>query len=115
MIVIRRTRGGAYIIVEMDGTVLKEKVVAFRVIPHCARYKITLPEDIHDLIDLNAEQLETMVEDISEETGQSKTDLIFDNIPHLRLPKEGESIVLEDTDNGDDSEGDDYTGDFEEV
>ncbi|KAJ3803753.1 hypothetical protein F5876DRAFT_17339, partial [Lentinula aff. lateritia] len=63
MVVIRRTKGGSYIIAEMDGTVLKEKVGAFRVLPHFTRDEpIELPNNIHDLIDLNAEQLDLMVE-----------------------------------------------------
>ena len=49
---------------EMDGTVLKEKVGAFRALPHISHYEpIKLLEDIHELIDLSAEQLEVMVND----------------------------------------------------
>ena len=86
MVVIRRAHGGAYILAEMDGTVLKDKVAAFRVMPHWARYKpIELPEDIHELIDLNPDQLEAMVEDNDEvEVGR---DFIFDAIPNLRINK----------------------------
>ena len=63
MVVICHTRGGSYIIAEMDGTVLKEKVGAFRVLPHMECYTpIELPDNIHDLIDLMAEQLENLVE-----------------------------------------------------
>ncbi|ESK81533.1 hypothetical protein Moror_15658, partial [Moniliophthora roreri MCA 2997] len=63
MIVIRRTKGGLYILADMNGAVKKKKVAAFRVLPYHARYEpIELPENIHDLIDLSKEQLEKMLE-----------------------------------------------------
>ncbi|KAF8828366.1 hypothetical protein HHX47_DHR4000660 [Lentinula edodes] len=86
MVVIRRTKGGSYIIAEMDGTVLKEKVGAFRVLPHFTRNEpIELPNNIHELIDLTAEQLDLMVEDEDEDWMSPENDYIFDAIPHLRL------------------------------
>ena len=86
MVVIRRTKGGSYIIAEMDGTVLKEKVGAFRVLPHFTRNEpIELPNNIHELIDLTAEQLDLMVEDEDEYWMAPENDYIFDAIPHLRL------------------------------
>lgn len=58
------------------------------------RYKepIELPENIHELIDLSAEQLEHMVE--KEDLTEGRTGhYIFNAIPNLRLPdKEGEEI-----------------------
>ena len=101
MIVIRRTKGGSYVIAEMDGSVLKEKVAAFRVLPHAARYEpIQLPENIHDLIDLDSEQLEAMIEEDNE--NPKNADFIFDAIPNLRL--DGEDSDAEDNDSqlGDD-------------
>ena len=83
MVVICHTRGGSYIIAEMDGTVLKEKVGAFRVLPHMECYKpIELLENIHDLIDLMAEQLENLVEkeDLMEGCMEH---FIFNAIPNL--------------------------------
>ena len=83
MVVICCTRGGSYIIAEMDGTVLKEKVRAFRVLPHMERYKpIELPENIHDLIDLMAEQLENLVEKEDLMEGRMEH-FIFNAIPNL--------------------------------
>jgi hypothetical protein len=97
MVVIRRTRGGSYIIAEMDGTVLKSKVGAFRVLPHRSRYEpIELPEDIHELIDLSKEQLDHMVNngDDDEDVQDTRTrdDPLFDQAPNLRLPKNGEEV-----------------------
>lgn len=86
LVVIRRTRGGSYILAEMNGAVLKEKVGAFRVLPHHARYEpIELPRNIHDLIDLTPRQLDHMME--SEEVGR---DLAFDAIPNLKEPVDDE-------------------------
>ena len=35
--VCRRTRNGAYIVKEIDGALLKQKIAAFRIIPYIAR------------------------------------------------------------------------------
>lgn len=85
---------------EMDGTVLRRKVGAFRCLPHIARYEpIELPENIHELIDLSAEELERMVNDGQDpsEYGGIGRHLVFDAIPNLRI-----------------SEVDDELGNFEE-
>ena len=71
-VVIRRTLGGSYIVAEMDGTVLKEKVAAFRVIPHKLRYEpVILPEAIHKVLDATKEQLDDLEQAIDEETVES--------------------------------------------
>ena len=86
MVVIRRTKGGSYIIAEMDGTVLKEKVAAFRVIPHTARYApIELPKNIHDLIDLTPQQLDALIEDKDDEEHVWDEDYAFHRIPNLNI------------------------------
>ena len=84
MIMIRRTKGGAYILAEMDGSVLREKVAAFRVLPHKARYEpIALPDNIHDLIDLDPLQLRQMVEEEQvDESYSLGRDLVFDKDLH---------------------------------
>ena len=66
----------------MNGAVLKEKVGAFRVLPHHARYEpIELPDNIHDLIDLSPTQLENMVDN-----EEIDNDLVFDGMPKLKEP-----------------------------
>lgn len=101
MVVIRRTRGGSYVIAEMDGTVLKEKVGAFRVLPHFARYEpIKLPENIHDLIDLSSQQLEKMLDDLDSDKLEKGKDFIFDSIRNLRIPENdtGEEWIEDEED-----------------
>lgn len=50
MIVVRRTKGGAYVLAELDGAVSKTKFAAFRVIPYFPRTHIPIPEFIDDTI-----------------------------------------------------------------
>ena len=79
LIVVRRTKGGSYILAEMDGTVLKEKVGAFRVLPHVARYKrLDLPSNIHDLIDMSKEQLDALAEDMTDVDYEIGEDYAFE-------------------------------------
>lgn len=50
MIVVRRTKGGAYVLAELDGAVSKTKFAAFRIIPYFPRTHIPIPEFIDDTI-----------------------------------------------------------------
>lgn len=79
VIVIRRTRGGSYIIAEMDGSVFQSKIGQFRVVPFEQRKAIKLPDNIHDLIDLSAETLEEMIKDEGMDLYQGR-DFQFENV-----------------------------------
>ncbi|KAF9456242.1 hypothetical protein BDZ94DRAFT_1178137 [Collybia nuda] len=115
MIVLRRNRGGAYILCEMDGSVWQNKVAAFRLVPYYARTSVTLPDNLQELIDISARTLNSLAD--SNNTGEMELykgrDWNFDGI---RLnsghdpPDEPESQVLssseEEIDNDDSSEDD---------
>lgn len=76
LIVIARNRGGAYILCELDGTVLDRPTAAFRVIPYLARKTIPLP-NIEQLIDIPVERLQELED--SEEAPEEDEDEIDEN------------------------------------
>ena len=59
LIVISRNKGGAYILAELDGSVLDRPIAAFRVIPYFSRSKIDIPP-LDELIDISNERLAQM-------------------------------------------------------
>lgn len=63
LIVVGRNRGGAYVLCELDGTVLDRPTAAFRVIPYFARKQLALPEDF---MDITMERLKEMLEEQSQ-------------------------------------------------
>ena len=84
-VVIRRTKGGSYILAELDGSVLRGKYGAFRVLPHEARYHIDLPAEIKELINMSKDDIDAMAaEDEPEEQTRSGPDFIFEKAPVLR-------------------------------
>ncbi|KAJ3913863.1 hypothetical protein F5877DRAFT_51560, partial [Lentinula edodes] len=56
LIVIRRNRGGAYIVAELDGTVWRTPVGAFRIIPYLARSSLPLP-NLDEFLDISTKEL----------------------------------------------------------
>lgn len=78
MIVIRRTKGGSYIVSEMNGAVLHNKIGAFRVLPYYAREKIDIPKNILEIIDISVESLQR-IEDGPEDI-EPLSDLALGNV-----------------------------------
>jgi hypothetical protein len=82
LIVISRNKGGAYIIAELDGSILDRPVAAFRVIPYFARTSLDLPP-LNMLIDISRMCL-TQIEDSEaadpeeEDEGVDAEDLLED-------------------------------------
>jgi hypothetical protein len=58
LVVLSRNFGGAYILCELDGSVLHRPIAAFRVIPYFARKAIPLPRDFLDIDTARLRQLE---------------------------------------------------------
>ena len=77
-----RMHGGNFTIPEMNSTIYKDKVTAWRLLSHYKHYRsITLPENIYELIDLAPEQLGHM---INEE--ELNSDLVCVSMSKLRSP-----------------------------
>jgi hypothetical protein len=78
LIVVRRTKGGAYIVCEFNGAVWQKKIGRFRVIPYEQRQKLEIGTHIEDLIDVSQETLDDL-ENEDEETYGGR-DLQFDGV-----------------------------------
>jgi hypothetical protein len=68
--------GGAYILSELDGTVLHCPIAAFRLLPYFARKSIPLPPDFIDIDDTHLQEMEHSLDADRDEddTYQSPTD-----------------------------------------
>jgi hypothetical protein len=62
LIVISRNYGGAYILAELDGTVLHRPIAVFRLLPYFTRKSIPLPDE---LIDIDTARLREMEKSIN--------------------------------------------------
>lgn len=108
MVVVSRTRGGAYIVCEMDGSVWQQKVAAFRAIPYFARKSVPLPEGIQKIIDLSPEGLKKLEELPDPADGQEDRDYSFDGVV---LGKDGGDELQEDQEyNSEDSDNEEVSG-----
>jgi hypothetical protein len=67
LVVIRRNKGGAYIVAELDGTVWRRPVGAFRLIPYRARLSLPLP-DLDKFLDISTERLSQMEDSTDTDT-----------------------------------------------
>jgi len=79
MIIVRRTKGGSYIVAEMDGSVWQSKIGAFRVIPYFSRKKIDLPENFDNIINTDNEILNE-IENTGLEDSPDSRDYNFEGV-----------------------------------
>jgi hypothetical protein len=79
MIVVSRSRGGSYVLAEMDGSVFQRKVAAFRVIPYFARQKLDIPEGILKMIDVSEAGLD-QIESADDEIEVRDKDFGFEGV-----------------------------------
>jgi hypothetical protein len=80
LIVVSRNYGSAYILAELDGTVLHCPIAAFRLLPHFACKSLPLPPDFIDIDDTCLREMEhSLVADgDKEETYQNPTDTLIE-------------------------------------
>jgi hypothetical protein len=78
LIVVLHNYGGAYILAELDGTVLHHPIAAFRLLPYFARKSIPLPPDIIDIDDTRLQETEHSLDTDGDEedTYQNSTDIL---------------------------------------
>jgi hypothetical protein len=80
LIVVSRNYGGAYILAELDGTVLHRPIAAFRLLPYFARKSIPLPSDFIDIDDTRLCEMEYSLTTggDEEDTYQNTTDALIE-------------------------------------
>jgi hypothetical protein len=75
MVVVRRNRGGAYILAELDGSLSKLSYAAFRVIPYHARSRCSVP--VTTVVRLSEEELDRFVESMDDADLEAGPDAEF--------------------------------------
>jgi hypothetical protein len=78
MVVIRRTKGGSYVIAELNGALWQQKVGTFHCVPYFARKSIELPKNVLEWLETSEEALQKILstkDDDQEWTGED--DLTF--------------------------------------
>jgi hypothetical protein len=80
LIVVSRNYGGAYILAELDSTVLHCPIATFRLLPYFACESLPLPSDFIDIDDTCLHEMEhSLVADGDEEdTYQNPTDTLIE-------------------------------------
>jgi hypothetical protein len=91
MIVVAQGKNGAYIVAEMTGAVLHQKIARFRVVPYFARTKIALPEGIMAIIDADKSIIEK-IDNLADDETVLDRDYLMD------------TVQLESSDNEEDEE-----------
>ena len=75
-IVLRQSKGGAYICADLDVTVICERIARDRVIPYMAREKIEIPTKLENWIDISRDALCSLSTDPETRLYKDPTDLM---------------------------------------
>ncbi|KAG6872854.1 hypothetical protein C0992_009322 [Termitomyces sp. T32_za158] len=89
LVVITKTKGGNYIVAELDGSVWQARVAAFRVVPYKARKKLTLPQGLEKWVDVTPEKLKELREELHKPKEEPFKDISFESV-RLHKPAEEE-------------------------
>ncbi|KAG6882191.1 hypothetical protein C0992_011247 [Termitomyces sp. T32_za158] len=94
LVVITKTKGGNYIVAELDGSVWQARVAAFRVVPYKARKKLTLPQGLEKWVDITPAKLKELKEELRKPMEERLKDLLFELVRlHKSTELECESPV----------------------
>ena len=76
LVVVSRNRGGAYVLCELDGSVLHRAIAAFRLIPYLARKSIQLPANFADI---SSKRLAELTESFDDGTDDPEPEVVQDS------------------------------------
>ena len=85
LVVVVRNKGGAYILAELDGSVMQNKVAAFRVVPFHARDSIPLPDLPGSGFDIDDNAIKEL-ESSDDDGVLGEVDYNFHQMPRLTFP-----------------------------
>ena len=111
MVVVRRTRGGSYLVCELNGAMYPGKVAQFRVVPYEARKSIKLSKKIEDLIDMPKSEIDALASRKIERDIYTGKDLQFDRV---RLNPNWDNSSDEESSDEYNSEIDEYEAELED-
>ncbi len=80
MVIVRRTRGGSYLVCELNGAMFRGKIGQFRVVPYLARERIKITDRIEELIDASKETLDALAGEAGEPDPYFGKDMQFHRI-----------------------------------
>lgn len=84
LVVVRRTRGGSYLLADMTGAIFKSSFAAFRLIPYFERRKLTIPVIEH------VQRDDADLDHLAQSTAEPEDDGL--DFPHLLPPDDDEDI-----------------------
>ncbi|KAG6894342.1 hypothetical protein C0992_006513, partial [Termitomyces sp. T32_za158] len=80
LVVVAKTKGGNYIVAELDGSVWQAWVAAFRVVPYKACKKLTLLQGLEKWVDITPAKLKELREELQKPAEATFKDLSFASV-----------------------------------